>query len=222
MRRSADRRSVYREIMDAAASLPEMALPVGAWARVESERLIAFLEVASPEIFADEAARLLAKDSGLATLSPAQKAAFFQIWERKGNRASLVQALLAHPDWQSEAWRFLAEEKASQNDYRAACEIARHFAEPPRLPSVESSGSRIELAMKFLIAPEDMASGLSLHELQVREDRFDDALGTLHKMQQVPHPPRYLWFMEADDHARQGDWVNAWKAWVEFNSRPGR
>ena len=67
-----------------------------------------------------------------------------------------------------------------------------------------------------------MASGLSLHELQVREDRFDDALGTLHKMQQVPHPPRYLWFMEADDHARQGDWVNAWKAWVEFNSRPGR
>ena len=208
-RRSAERRSVYREIMGAVAALPEFVASMEAWARADNERLLAYLEVASAEVFMAEASRLLESDSELASLSPEQQAIFFQTWEGKGNRESLAQTLLAHPDWQTQAWRFLAEYHAGRKDFQSAYETVRRFAASPPLPNVELHGTRSELETQFLLAPDNLAKGLSLLNAQIQEERFGDALQTLHLMQRTPQAPRYLWFMEAGAHARLEDWESA-------------
>jgi Flp pilus assembly protein TadD len=131
---------------------------------------------------------------------------------------TLAKALLARPNWQKQAWRFLAEYHADQNDYQAAYETVRRFAKPPPLPKVEPGGELSELETKFLLAPDDLTKGLCLHAAQLQAGRFDDALRTLRKMQRILHPPSYLWFMEAEAHARAQDWASAWRAWSDFNS----
>ena len=219
VRRSADKRLVYREIMSAAAALPEIVASMDGWAQLDIERLLAFLEVASPEVFLTETDRLVESDPDLAALSPDQLAIFFQIWERKGDRETLAQALLTHPDWQKQAWRFLAEYHAARKDFQVAFETVRHFASPPPLPKVELRIPRSELETRFLLDPDNLTNGLSLFTAQVQVESFEDALRTLHKIQQTLHPPSYLWFMEAETHAQREDWESAWKAWSDFASR---
>lgn len=221
-RRSEDKRPVYREIMRAAATLPAFPASIDGWARLDTERLLAFLEVAPSETVAAEIDHLLENDPGLAALSPDQLASLFQIWANKGDREQLAQAIQIRPDWQKQAWRFLAEYYAAQNDFQAAYETVRRFASPPLLPKVELHGTRRELETQFLLAPDDLTKGLSLFTAQIQEEKTDDALETLRRMQRMPHAPSYLWFLEARSHARREDWENAWKAWSGFASGVSR
>ncbi len=215
-RRSEDKRPVYREIMRAAATLPAFPASIEGWARLDPERLLAFLEVAPSETVAVEIERLLAGDPSLAALSPDQQSLLFQIWANKGDREHLAQAILIRPEWQKQAWRFLAEYHAAQNDFRAAYETARRFASPPLLPKVDLHETRRELETQFPLAPDDLTKGLSLFTAQIQDENTDDALETLHRMQQIPNAPGYLRFLEAEVYAQREDWEHAWKAWPGF------
>ncbi len=211
----------FRQMLSAAASAPDVRAQLKAWAGENPEYQLALLESAGTVEFKAEIEKLIAQDPELKTFNREQRKSLFQMWNSKGEAGRLHEVLLANPQWREEEWSLVARHCAAEKDFRQAYEIISKFAPKPALPKIESQGKRDTLERDFLLHSDDPMAGLSLYGLQIGEGDVDDALRTLRMMKRAQSHPRYLLFMEAELHARQEDWENAWAAWVEFTSRNG-
>ena len=172
--------------------------------RLECELLIGLLLDAEPK---------------LESFSHAQKKALFAVWFRQGDHALLFSKLNENPEWRREGWRWLAMIYAERKDYEGACRVARESSPAPAMPKMVATKSQAELERIFRIRPDDLDAGLQLYSAQLAKGNTKDAIGILQALQGVRGHPAYLAFIEAEVRAAQGEWEQAWNAWLRFGGK---
>jgi tetratricopeptide (TPR) repeat protein len=187
--------------------------------RVNMDCLLLSLGLASKSEVDIEVSRLLASDPDLKSLSKKQLEGLFASWFQRGDRKRLLEGLHANPAWLQVGWRWLAENYASEGDYKLAYETVRQFETAPTLPTIESKLSLPQLEKDFLNSQYDTAKGIALYMAQVKNGNIDAALTTVRKLNALKESPKYLSHVEADLWAKKENWQKAWQAWVQYSQR---
>jgi len=208
---------LFRQMLDLVKPDTELRSDLRVLSRKDTDCLLVFLEVANPLEFDIESMRLLQMDPGLHSLSEAQRQRFFAAWFANGDRYSLSDTLLAHPDFLKTAWRWLAVSYAGWGRYQEACETVLQDAPAPAMPVTDPSKSLADLQHDYFINSRDLQAGIALCLEQRKEGQIDAALFTLHSVQ-LASPPIYLSYIEGSLWAKKGDWKQAWMALGPFVS----
>ncbi len=187
-------------------------------AQTNPEFLVAWLDRADRLEFDIETARLLERDPGLQTLSPAQRRRLFAAWFRGGDRDQWLALMAAHPEWQEEAWPWIAQHYAQRQDHERAWRFVQRYATPPALPQLSSGHSMAELERGFHFHPEDLQQGLALYAALRNLRQTDEALATLLALDAIAGRPAYVSWLEAELWAEKGDWQKAWEAWQRYSA----
>jgi tetratricopeptide (TPR) repeat protein len=185
-------------------------------AETNADLLLRYLERTDGLEFDVVTGRLLDRDPTLAIFSPGQRKHFFDIWFGRGDRSRLISLMVAHPEWQEEAWLGLAQHYAGKGDYERAWRYVQRYGPTPALPQLGSSQSLAELERSFYYHPEDVQQGLALFAVLRAQQRNDDALTTLRTVSRLATRPSYVPYLEAELWAEKGDWAKAWEAWQRF------
>ncbi len=183
---------------------------------------LVYFERTNGSVFATALDALLARDPDLQSLSVREKARLFSLWSERGNLGKLAAAVAQHPDWEAAAWRGLANYDASRGDFRAAFARIRRFAPRPALPTSSAVGSADDLQRTLATNPRNYAVGFALFQQQKQSGKNSDALITVRRFAAEKESPRYFQFLEAECWADEGNWENAWKAWLQFESTKER
>jgi len=183
--------------------------------------LLIFLEQATPAEFQTDLQRLLARDPSLKSLSPLQREGLSRIWAQHGDKAELVKKIRENEAWLRTGWMRVAQYDADQNEFRAACELAQRFTEPPSVPELPSQKPLVELKRDFLLHPDDVARGVVLFQAQTRTGDWDAELHTLIQLTTSPQCPAWLYYLEAESWMEKQQWQNAWKAWRNYSNYSG-
>lgn len=162
--------------------------------------------------FAIELERLLNEDPQLRSFTPEELHLLFRAWYDKGDKLELAQTLQEHPEWEKIAWRELARAYGDYQDYRQAYETARKFVQPPEPPQTVSREPVAALKARFMANRTDLTAGLALYSAQMKEQRIDEALATLHEIATLHGAPKSLSYWEAEGRAQNGQWKEAWEA----------
>lgn len=179
---------------------------------------LVYLQGAAGADFMKALHRLLELDPDLKMFSSAERVKFFSIWAERGDRTELLSAVEAHPEWMKDAWRSVAKDHASRNDFRRAFELVRRFGQTPPLPEAMPRSSIDQLRQNYHANPDNYGAGFHLYQEQMRMGRTDEALLTVRHFTERPRPPSYFHFLEAESWAVKGNWERAWKAWEKFEA----
>ncbi len=182
----------------------------------DPDLLLIFLEQATPAEFQADLQQLLARDPSLKFLSLFQREGLFKIWAQQGDKAELVKKIRENGAWLRAGWMRVAQYDADQNEFRAACELAQRFTEPPSAPELPSQKPLMELKRDFLLHPDDVARGVILFQAQTKAGDGDAAFHTLVQLTTSPQCPAYLYYLEAKWRMEKQQWQNAWKAWQNY------
>lgn len=211
-----NRAGLYRQMLVAAASAPEIRSGLRALALEEPELLLVFLAQATSEEVAVEVERVLREDPALKSLAAAQREALFSIWANRGNQALLIERFLAHPEWLAAGWRVYARVLAERKDFRAACELVHRFTPAPALPALTPAKSLAELRRALLILPNDFVTGFALYQAQMAANTPADALDTLRRLTAVPQCPKYFFYLRGQVEMQLEAWESAWRSWAKY------
>jgi len=185
---------------------------------VHHDLALIFLEHSGGAPFMSALQRFLDHDPTLQTMSAEEKVILFKHWSERGDAAALVRAIESHPDWAPFAWRGLAKYYASQNNFRAAVEITRQYAERPALPPPAENSSIDQLRQALHASPDNYGLGFQLYHEQMEQNQIDAALMTVRHFTDLPGCPRYFHFLEAEACAAKQNWERAWKALEKYNA----
>jgi len=177
-----------------------------------------YLQGAAGENFMTALHRLLEQDPNLQMFSSEERAKFFSLWAERGDLKEMASAVEAHPDWMKDAWRSVAKEHASRNDFRGAFQLVRRFGLTPPMPEVSARSSIDQLRQAFHANPDNYGAGFQLYQEQVRLGRIDEALMTVRHFTELSGSPSYFHFLEAESWAAKENWERAWKAWERFEA----
>jgi hypothetical protein len=159
---------------------------------------------------------LLDTDRQLQGFNAAQRAQLFDAWWAKGDPVQMMEIVHEHPEWDSQTWSYQARFAARENDFHAADDLATHWVRRPAIPQLASHRPLSDLAADFKNDPASLPAGLELFFAQADAGDTDDALATLHALQQLPHHPAYLAYLAAQLNATKSDWAAAWSAWQDY------
>lgn len=217
-----DSRHLYREMMDLTLS-PSLLNPLVCeylreFALEHKDCLSLSLGYSSPEDTKKTIAELLASDPDLQSLNPEYRADLFRMWWSKGYQADLIQELLGHEDWQTTGWPYLAQSYAQQKDFKRAWDTVDHFSKAPNMPLTPTDRPLADLERDFYGHPDNVATGVMLLLAQIKQGQADDAFITLHALEKLPKPPKYIFYLEARLWAEKLEWEKAWNAWWNFYS----
>ena len=210
---------LYRQMLDWANNRVAIHRGLAGIARSSPDYFLVFLRFSDRLEFDLQVAPLLEADPKLASFSGEQRREFLSIWFWKGDHSALFSILVVHPEWRQDGWRWLALLYAERKDYESACKIARESTRAPTMPKVPSTGSLTELERSFRARSDDFQLGIQLHNVQRAEGQTKEALDTLRSLQTARGHPAYLAFIEAEFLGEQGDWEQAWKAWLRFSEQ---
>jgi O-antigen ligase len=185
-------------------------------AQTNADYLVAYLEYASGLDFDVEANRLLERDPELRTLSAAQRRRLLDAWFRRGDRDAWLGLLMAHPEWQEDAWLGLAHHCAQRQNFERAWQFVRRYGPVPVLPQIVSGKSLAELERGFHFHPEDLQEGLAFFTALRQQRQLDEALATLQAVDRLPGRPDYVPWLEAELWAEKREWAKAWEAWQRY------
>ncbi len=211
--------SLYAQMLQWAGNRLGLHQKLGRLARSNPDYLAVFLGEADRLECEMLIAQLVAAEPKLESLSGAQKRALFSVWYRKGDRALLLEKLVANPEWHHDDWRWLAMLHADGKDFEHACAIARQSTPRPIMPQPSAAKPLADLERLFRVRRNDIDVGLQLYRAQLSLGKTTEALETLRTLQAIPNPPAYLTFIEAELHEEMENWEQAWKAWVRFGGR---
>ena len=183
--------------------------------------LVIWLEQSGGLDFQLPVERLLERDPELNTLNGPQRKRLFTAWYRAGDRGRLIELLIAHPEWQEDAWPWIARYYASRGDQERAWHFVQRYATPPTLPHLNSAQSLAELERGFHFHPDDFQKGLELYSALRKLRQTDEALATLRAVESIPGSPRYLPWLEAELWAEKREWARAWAAYERFRDATG-
>ena len=178
-----------------------------------------WLEAVQPGEFEQGLNTLLKLDPQLRSLPAGEQALLFERWATQGNRAELILRLEQNPVWQRNGWKAVANAFAAQNDFQAACQLARRFIVPPVLPGIVHEANSRTLQRRILLSPNDFAAGYALYGAQIKEGQEKDALDTLEQMTAAPKCPAYFYYLLAELRAGRGEWERSWKAFSRFGGK---
>jgi O-antigen ligase len=179
---------------------------------------LVYLQGAAGADFEKALQRLLDLDPDLQMFSRQERVKFFSLWAERGDRKELLSAVEAKPEWMKDAWRSVAKDHASRNDFRGAFELVRRFGEAPPLPEASARSSIDQVRQAYHANPDNYGAGYQLYQEQMRLGRIDEALLTVRHFTEQPRPPSYFHFLEAESWAAKKNWERAWKAWEKFQS----
>ncbi|HEV2840284.1 MAG TPA: O-antigen ligase family protein [Chthoniobacterales bacterium] len=179
---------------------------------------LVYLQGAAGADFMKALHRLLELDPNLQIFSGEERVRFFAVWAERGDRKELLSAVEAHPEWMKDAWRSVAKDHASRNDFRRACELVRRFGQAPRLPEAPAGSSIDQLRQAFHANPDNYGAGFQFYQEQMRLGKIDEALMTVRHFTEQPGAPGYFHFLEAEAWAAKASWERAWKAWEKFDA----
>ena len=98
-------RWLYRDLIKRAAGHPQLQqqlLAVGAGKGTEF--ILAWLEIAAPDLAGKECARLATDSAFLAGLDEAQRRRFLEAWYQRGDRGTLFEFIASNAGWERTAW----------------------------------------------------------------------------------------------------------------------
>jgi hypothetical protein len=191
---------------------------LGQIAQSDPRLLLAYLDRTSGLEFDLIVARLLERDPALATLTPEQRKRFFEVWSRRGDREQLISTVVAHPEWQAEAWLAVAHYYATKKDFERAWRFVARYGPVPVLPKLGVGRSLTELERNVHLRPEDFQEGLALYAAQRQQRQNDEALATLRAVGKVRGRPDYVPYLEAVLWAEKEEWEKAWEAWARYHA----
>jgi len=184
---------------------------------VHHDLALIFLEHSGGAAFMAALQRFLDRDPTLQTMSADEKVILFKHWAERGDAAALVREIETHPEWAPFAWRGVARYQAGQNNFQAAVEVTRRYAEKPALPPAAQNSSIDQLRQALHASPDNFALGFQLYHEQMEQGQVDAALMTVRHFTEMPSCPRYFHFLEAEAWAAKQNWERAWKALEKYN-----
>ncbi len=185
-------------------------------AQTDPELLLTYLAYASGLDFEIMAGRFLDRDPALRSLAPAQRKRFFDHWFQRGDAERAVAMIVAHPEWQGDAWLRLAQFYGRKGDVERAWRFVERYGPPPALPQIASAQSLAELERAVHLNPDDIQKGLELYTALRTLRQNEEALATLHAVDRIAGRPPYVPYLEAAMWAEKGDWAKAWEAWQRY------
>lgn len=219
-RKQDGRKSVFREMLEAArkepglfARLPELAEPY-------PELEFYFLESAPDEVFDRHLAALLARPPADSGLEPRDLEAFLDAWRRRRGDAAFLREVAPHPAWARAGWSVVGQACANTGDFIRALHLADEALPAPTLPVVRDGGQRArELLERY---PDDLAAGTSLALIERSRGEWDKAAARLARLTQHPDAPAYLWWLQAEALRKLDRPAEAWKALQHYLERMRR
>jgi tetratricopeptide (TPR) repeat protein len=176
---------------------------------------LAYLHSGTREEWDALAGGIIEADPQLRELAPSQRVQFIRLWARLGDRAALREAFAQNPDWEVESWRQRAEDFAAAGEYEAAYALLLKHLPAPRLPEMEA----VPLRQAERAAALSPTSVVALYQaLQAQRSAGDEpgALRTLRKLEALPTPPTYVWYLLGISHGNLGEWKVAWEALQKY------
>ena len=215
-RAGADAPGYYEQMLTAGGKKLGVRAGLAQLAQSHPNLLNAYLERTGGLDFALMAERFLERDPTLASLSGPQRRGFFGTWFRNGDRARLIALMVAHPEWQEEAWPWLARHYAEKQDYERAWRFVERYGPVPALPKIVTGHSLAELERGFHLHPDDVQAGLALYTALRKLRQNDEALATLRAVSGIAGRPNYVPYLEAMLWAEKEEWGKAWEAWGRY------
>jgi hypothetical protein len=206
----------YREMVGRSPEHSIMRQDLAALAFDRNDYLLALLPTSDPNEAEALIDHLLEVDRRLQDFNAAQRAQLFDAWWAKGDPVQMMEIVHEHPEWDSQTWSYQARFAARENDFHAADDLAAHWVRRPAIPQLASHRPLADLTADFKNDPASLPAGLELFFAQVDAGDPDDALATLHALEQLPHRPAYLAYLAAQLNANKGDWAAAWSAWQDY------
>jgi tetratricopeptide (TPR) repeat protein/O-antigen ligase len=203
----------FEQMLTEAQGDPAVIKALGRLAGDSLDRKLAFLTLADPQDFIAEVKQLLEADPDLKTLSREQKARLFSLWSKKGDRDLLETRLAENLEWLEAGWRTAAALAANRRDFQGACELAQRFSSSPKLPTVTTQRSLLDLRRDYLVNTGDFSVGYVLSESLTKGGQTDEAIQVLNKLVTLPNCPTYFHFLRAQLLAKNGVWNEAWTSW---------
>jgi uncharacterized protein HemY len=79
----------------------------------------------------------------------------------------------------------------------------------PKFPALNTNASEANLKKEFF-NQHSLGAGMALYDIQLRRKEKHAALSTLQHLQTFPDAPIYIRYFEAQLHASNGSWEEAW------------
>ena len=216
---AAAKRNLYDRMLSLTPPVDSFHDEVRALALDDRDLMLVFMKHASTNDFLIELERMLLEDPKLQALDTPQRTKLFDLWGTKGDDQDLARRIIENPDWIEAGWFWLAANRASHEEFQAACEMAKQHTVAPALPKVTSSKPLLELRTTFLLLTNDISTGYILYAAQMEAGQTNEALSVLQHVTAKRSSPAYLHYLEAQQWMRRERWQEAWQAWLRFLGR---
>ena len=213
-----DRPALYMRMLGAAEQLnPNVQRMLRDFGSAQPDLAVKRLETLSGAEFTAALDRLVEHDPQLRTLTASQKAQVFKLWPDRGDVRRMMDFVAQRPELLEFAWRAVAKQRATEQDFRGGFELAQRFGDAPSVPQIASGDSIEQLQQKLYASATNYETGLALYQKQREAGRLDEALITLRRFTDQSGAPAYFHFLEAQSWAAKENWERAWKAWEAFD-----
>ncbi len=172
------------------------------------------------EEFRPAFAKFFGIDPDLLQMAPEEKRQLFELWDKRGDPAALLEAVNKHPDWVQFAWRPVAKARAAAADFRGACELLQKYNGETAFPPLQT-GQSLEQLRDNVYRADNFAAGYTLYREQMQRGHIRDALDTVRHFTNRGAVPGYFHLLEAQAWAANEKWENSWNAWKEFEKGKG-
>jgi O-antigen ligase len=199
----------YARYLEMAAPYPRLRSQLIAMGGNDITRSIIQLNHADFRTFPNLLAEILRTHPQLERLSAADQRALFSVWVGKGNPADAAARIQKTPALLPACNIPLAEAHARLKNHKLACEIAFKTVPAPKFPALNTNASEANLKKEFF-NQHSLGAGMALYDIQLRRKEKHAALSTLQHLQTFPDAPIYIRYFEAQLHASNGNWEEAW------------
>lgn len=165
---------------------------------------------------------ILEGDPPLARWDDAARRSLFRLWNARGGRTRLLDALRRTPEWDAAGWPFLAGDAASQKDFQAGCAIIFKHLACPAAPAAANDGPQSGqpddtglLRSRFDDRP-TAASAEALARGYYRDQDFDAVLRLAGEAGAGNAASAALSALAYHAAVRQGHWDAAWQWAVQY------
>ena len=218
LRRSNYDQGIFNQMMSQSSDVPLVREALRVAAQDHLECLLVFLDYATLDEAKQTLTNLMTSDPDLHAWNENQRQRLFRKWWDHGDRVDLIARLANHRDWQNTGWPYLAQSYADQKDFQQAWDIVSFHAPAPAIPILPSTDALPDLERTFYSSPDDLAAGITLLLSEIKQGKPDDALATLHTLENIPQHPKYLFYLEAQERAEKQQFELAWNAWQTYSA----
>jgi tetratricopeptide (TPR) repeat protein len=211
--------SCFENMLSISKSEPIVRKELEKIAREKPSLLLIFINHAKPEELESDLQWILSKNPEFKDFTNAQVEKLISIWMGTGNKEKITSILENNEVLLKTGWPWVAQNYAERKDFEKAYQLVTHYSSAPALHETPSVKTYDEMKMDFILNPEDVVRGMTLLEKQLRSQRTDEALETIHKLKNLNNSPSSIYFREAEIWAQKEEWEKAWNNWSEYREK---